>query len=107
MGVDCFFQNSFSGLGSLIEIIGRNAQYIQPLTTIDAHCGIGTFTLLIAKYSQRILGIDLHQNSINSAIKNAKRNQINNVKFQTTNLAQIEGVKADLIILNPPRAGCW
>ena len=107
IGVDCFFQTSFSGLGTLVEIIERNAQCIQPLTTIDAHCGIGTFTLPIAKYSQRILGVDLHRNSVNLAIKNAKRNQINNVEFQTANLAQIEGVKADFIILNPPRAGCW
>lgn len=107
IGVDCFFQISFSGLKTLIEITKRNAQSIQPLTTIDAHCGIGTFTLPIAKYSQRILGIDLHRNSVNLAIKNAKQNQINNAEFQNKNLAQIEGIKADFIILNPPRTGCW
>ena len=53
-------------------------------------------------------GGDVDMNpSLRLAIKNAKRNQINNVEFQTANLAQIEGVKADFIILNPPRAGCW
>ena len=61
----------------------------------------------IAKHSQRILGIDLHRNSVNLAIKNAKQNQINNAEFQNKNLAQIEGIKADFIILNPPRTGCW
>ena len=107
IGADCFFQTNFSGLETLIKIVEHGVQFIKPLTTIDAHCGVGTFTLPIAKYSQRILGIDLHRHSVNSAIKNAKRNQINNVEFQTANLAQIEGVKADFIILNPPRAGCW
>jgi 23S rRNA (uracil1939-C5)-methyltransferase len=76
---------------------------------IDLYCGIGTFTLPIAKKAKQVIGIESHNLSIEQANRNAQVNNIENVKFilgQTEVILPEMDEKPDIIILDPPRKGC-
>ena len=96
-----------AGLGQLLEIVERHVASIAPLSCVDAHCGVGTFTLPISRFVQSAIGLDLHSDSVLLARKNMRCNRMRNVKFLVGNLAKLGRFEADLIVLNPPRGGCW
>ena len=76
---------------------------------VDAYCGVGTFTLPLARKVKQVIGIELQPSSIEQAQCNADINHINNVTFIAgaveKSLQKLE-VKPDVILLDPPRKGC-
>ena len=78
---------------------------------VDAYCGIGTMTLMLAKAAKEVIGIEVVPSAVSDAEKNAERNGINNVRF-IQGLAEdelpklLEKEKIDLLVLDPPRKGC-
>ncbi len=80
-------------------------------TVIDAYCGTGTITLFLARKARKAYGIEVVPTAIADAKKNARVNNIRNAEFIIGDSAVImprlyrEGVKADVIITDPPRAG--
>lgn len=86
-------------------------------TIIDAYCGIGTFTLPLAKYLQdnshgqtnRVIGLEVQPESVTQAKLNATINQLNNVQFyagEVGDLLPTLDVKPQIILVDPPRKGC-
>jgi 23S rRNA (uracil1939-C5)-methyltransferase len=79
---------------------------------LDLFCGMGNFTLPLARKAESATGLDLKRSSIRSARKNGEINHILNCKFsQETALQGIKkivavGEKFDLVLLDPPRQGC-
>lgn len=76
---------------------------------LDAYCGVGTLTLLMAKQAKHVLGIENVKEAIEDAKENAVRNGITNVSFVCENTEDyLKGFnkKIDVIFLNPPRKGC-
>ncbi|MEC4989599.1 MAG: 23S rRNA (uracil(1939)-C(5))-methyltransferase RlmD, partial [Oscillatoria sp. PMC 1068.18] len=92
-------------LEKIIEILNLQGQELL----VDAYCGIGTFTLPLAKRVQTAIGIEVQAAAIAQAQRNAENNGISNVKFQVgkveTVLPQISAIP-DVILLDPPRQGC-
>ena len=78
---------------------------------IDAYCGIGTIGLVASKYAKEVLGIEVNKEAVKDAIANAKRNGITNEQFYNTDATEFmiamaeKGEKADVVIMDPPRAG--
>jgi 23S rRNA (uracil1939-C5)-methyltransferase len=78
---------------------------------LDLFCGIGNFTLPIAKHAARVIGVEGGQAMVERAYENAALNQINNVEFFAANLMNENLNEAwmhqpiDKILLDPPRAG--
>ena len=79
---------------------------------MDVYCGTGTITLFLAQKAARAIGIEIVPSAIKDARINARNNKIANAQFvlgdaavELPKLAQ-EGIKADVIVLDPPRAGC-
>ncbi len=107
VGPDTFFQNNLAGLEQLLGIVRRHLQVYPPMVAIDAHCGVGVFTLPVAEIAKAAFGLDLQGEAIALATNNAKTNNITNANFRTGHLAKLGSVKADLVLLNPPRGGCW
>lgn len=78
-------------------------------TVIDLYCGIGTFTLPIARKVKEVIGIESHNISIEQANRNAEVNDIKNAKFilgQTEVILPEMDDNPDIVILDPPRKGC-
>ncbi|GAB6141525.1 23S rRNA (uracil(1939)-C(5))-methyltransferase RlmD [Methylosoma difficile] len=80
-------------------------------TVLDLFCGLGNFTLPMAKYAGRVIGIEGDQPLVNHAKANAQFNGIDNVEFYAADLSKdISGEpwaqhKFNKIMLDPSRAG--
>lgn len=78
---------------------------------LDAYCGIGTISLLVAKQAKEVIGVEINKAAIKDAITNAKINGIKNVKFYAEDVAPFlrdfkQTMKdIDVAIIDPPRAG--
>jgi 23S rRNA (uracil1939-C5)-methyltransferase len=79
---------------------------------LDLFCGMGNFTLPLARKAGSATGLDLKRSSIRSARKNAENNHVFNCEFgQETARKGIRNIVADgepfdLVLLDPPRQGC-
>ena len=75
---------------------------------LDAYCGVGTLSLLFAKYAQEVRGVECVKEAIEDAKENAQINGITNVRFYCDNAEDFiqKQSAVDLILLNPPRQGC-
>ncbi len=78
---------------------------------IDAYCGTGTIGIIASKYAGHVYGVELNRDAVRDARKNAELNNIDNIDFicadagkYMVNLAE-EKLKADVVIMDPPRAG--
>ena len=78
---------------------------------IDAYCGTGTIGIIASKYAGRVIGVELNPDSVKDARKNAKINDIENIDFVCEDAGKYmvrlaeENLKADVVIMDPPRAG--
>ncbi|MCC5916986.1 MAG: 23S rRNA (uracil(1939)-C(5))-methyltransferase RlmD [Cryomorphaceae bacterium] len=78
----------------------------------DLYTGVGTIALYAAHSVKKVIGLELIEDSIRSAIENAKRNEIDNAEFfagdmrEVLNEAFIEKHgRPDILIVDPPREG--
>ena len=78
---------------------------------LDLFCGLGNFTLPMAKYAGRVVGVEGDQPLVNHAKENARHNNIENVEFYAADLTKdISGMawanqRYNKIMLDPSRAG--
>ena len=78
---------------------------------VDLYCGIGTITLAAAKKAKEAVGIEIIPEAIENAKRNAKLNNIDNVKFICADAAKGANdiikmdFKPDVILVDPPRKG--
>ena len=79
---------------------------------LDLFCGMGNFSLPLALVARQVVGTDLQRSSIRGATANAWANQLANCRFLRADaLSAVHefrqaGERFDLILLDPPRAGC-
>ena len=80
-------------------------------TVLDLFCGLGNFTLPMAKFAGRVVGVEGDQPLVNHAIENARYNSITNVEFYAADLSKDLSdqpwarQKYNKIMLDPSRAG--
>ena len=81
-------------------------------TVIDAYCGTGTISLFLAHKAKHVIGIEIVEPAIINARENAQRNGYDNTEFIVGDAA-VEmpklykaGVRPDVIVFDPIRAGC-
>lgn len=81
-------------------------------TVFDAYCGTGTISLFLSQKAKKVYGVEIVPEAIENAIENAKENGIDNVEFRVGKSEEIipqmieEGIKADVVVVDPPRKGC-
>jgi 23S rRNA (uracil1939-C5)-methyltransferase len=81
-------------------------------TVIDAYCGIGSISLFLAQKAEKVYGVEIVPQAIEDANRNAQLNNINNVEFKVGKAEEVipnwysRGIKADVIVVDPPRKGC-
>ncbi len=78
---------------------------------LDLFCGIGNFSLPLARFSGAVLGVEGDKNLVARAAANAKRNDLDNAEFRVADLSKIDGSEAwvkagcDRLLLDPARSG--
>ena len=78
---------------------------------LDLFCGLGNFTLPLARHCGSVLGIEGDAALVARARDNAARNGLGNVRFKVANLAADlrgepwAGERFARVLLDPPRAG--
>lgn len=78
---------------------------------LDAYAGAGSISLFLAKYSKKVIGIEVVKEAVFDGIENAKLNNINNFIFKEGRVEDIlpkvlSKDNIDLVVLDPPRKGC-
>jgi 23S rRNA (uracil1939-C5)-methyltransferase len=82
---------------------------------LDLFCGLGNFTLPLARRAGRVLGVEGAAELVSRARRNAEHNGIDNADFQCADLyaepaaatAPWQSGRFDLALLDPPRSGAW
>lgn len=104
-----FFQTNTRGAEKLYEIArdfaGKSG---DGKVVFDLYSGTGTIGQLMAKTARKVYGIELIEEAVEAANENAKLNGLDNCQFIVGDVAKIVSElpeKADLIIVDPPRAG--
>ncbi len=78
---------------------------------LDLYCGIGNFSLPLARRSKEVLGVEGDAMLVSSARHNAAVNDLANASFRVADLSKIDGSEGwvredwDRVLLDPARSG--
>ena len=105
-----FFQVNTAQAAKLYDVIKNFANLKGTENIIDVYSGCGGITLYLAPFCKSIKGIEEVASAVADAIKNARINNIRNTYFIRGNadytLRKMDFTKYNIVILDPPRAGC-
>lgn len=96
------------------KLYRKAAEYAAPegKTVLDLYCGAGTIGLSMADKAREIIGVEIVPEAVKDAEFNAENNGIKNTRFICGDAAKAaadlekEGVRPDVVIVDPPRKGC-
>ncbi|MGQ4647748.1 23S rRNA (uracil(1939)-C(5))-methyltransferase RlmD [Lyngbya aestuarii] len=106
---ETFFQVNTEAAEALLKAITKQLSLSGNEVLVDAYCGIGTFTLPLARRVRQAIGLEVQAVAVEQAQINAQLNKIDNVTFQTGAVEQLLpqlGLVPDIVLLDPPRQGC-
>ena len=89
----------------MAELSGRE-------TVVDLYAGIGTLSLVAAKLAGKVIGVENVPDAVKDAKRNSERNGVQNAEFYLGLAEKVlpdlvqKGLTADVVMLDPPRAGC-
>jgi 23S rRNA (uracil1939-C5)-methyltransferase len=78
---------------------------------LDLYCGIGNFSLPLARCAAEVLGVEGEERLVQAAAANALLNGLDNARFRKADLSAIDGREGwlreswDLVLLDPARNG--
>lgn len=81
-------------------------------TVIDAYCGVGTMSIMAADKAEKVYGCEIVRSAVNNAVINSMLNGTENTQFICEDCGKFmeefaeSGMKADVVIMDPARAGC-
>jgi 23S rRNA (uracil1939-C5)-methyltransferase len=96
------------------RMMARTLELLDPQPTdrvLDLFCGLGNFTLPIARRVAEVVGVEGEHGLVERAAQNAARNGIANAHFHVANLFEDQRNTDwarqpwDKVLLDPPRAG--
>lgn len=108
-----FYQVNPVQTKKLYELALEYANLSGNETVWDLYCGIGTISLFLAQKAGKVYGVEIIPQAIDNAKENAAVNQIDNAEFFVGKAEEVlpkkyeqEQIKADVIVVDPPRKGC-
>jgi len=107
-----FFQVNTKQAEVLYDTALEFAQLTGNETVIDAYCGTGTISLYLAQKARKVYGVEIVSPAIKDAEKNARENNVKNAEFIVGDCTKVmprlykQGIRPDVIVVDPPRAGC-
>ena len=102
-GPQSFFQSNSQLATTAIETMKEQVKGV----TVDLCCGVGTIGLAVAQNTTQLIGVELVEEAIAYAKKNAEANGIQ-ADFTVCEMKKLKDVvptNIDTLIIDPPRAG--
>lgn len=96
-------------ISKAVDLLNLNIKDV----VLDFFCGLGNFSLPIAKKSESVIGFEGSQSLVDLANENALINNLKNVSFQYQNLFDLKNFdltrfqKATKWLIDPPRDGAY
>ncbi len=96
------------------RMVHRAVELLDPAAgdrVLDLFCGLGNFTLPIARRAGQVVGVEGDRELVRRAGENARRNGLDNVIFHAADLNEDPGSAPwlkqpyDKVLLDPPRSG--
>ena len=115
--VELFFRpGDFTQVNASInrQMVHKAIELLAPTENeevLDLFCGLGNFTLPLARRAKTVVGVEGEPGLIQRAEQNARHNDIHNAKFHVADLAGDPrkqpwfNRRFDKLLLDPPRAG--
>ncbi|WP_099045066.1 23S rRNA (uracil(1939)-C(5))-methyltransferase RlmD [Leuconostoc citreum] len=111
IGPNSFYQINPQTTAVLYTLAAEKAGLKPTDVVVDAYSGIGTITLSIADQVAKVYGVEVIEDAVLDAEKNAQNNHIDNVEFVTADAPEqmtqwaADGLKPDVVFVDPPRKG--
>ncbi|HET9490784.1 MAG TPA: 23S rRNA (uracil(1939)-C(5))-methyltransferase RlmD [Methylomirabilota bacterium] len=106
-----FFQTNTVQAERLFALVAEACALGGGETVVDLYSGTGAISLLLARRCRHIYGIEVSAAAVADAVRNAHANGIANATFLAGEVRHAlptllgEGVRADVAVADPPRAG--
>ena len=105
---ETFFQaNRFLLAPFLNEVIQQAGP--SPKHVLELYSGVGFFSIPLSQIATELIGVEEHRGAVRQAQENAHINERWNLRFlegQVDRTLRSASVKPDVVVLDPPRAGC-
>jgi 23S rRNA (uracil1939-C5)-methyltransferase len=105
---EAFFQVNQALLGELVRsAVGEESG----TSALDLYCGVGLFTLPLARRFRRVVGVESNSVATRFARRNVQHAQLSNASIITADVADwirssaVKRESFDYVLLDPPRAG--
>ncbi len=102
-----FFQVNVDQAARLIQVVQEGVNLSGGEILLDAYTGVGTFAILLAPYVKKVYAIEESSAAVADAKENAA--EVENIEFllgKTEEVLEQLPEPPDVVILDPPRAGC-
>jgi len=105
-----FFQTNTLQAQKLYEVAASFGDFNKNDRVLDLYCGTGSISIFISKMVKGVLGVELINESIESAMQNSELNKIDNVEYIVSDIKDFLKNNSAIeifnkVILDPPRSG--
>ena len=107
-----FYQVNSSQTAVLYSKAIEMADLKKSDTVVDLYCGVGTIGMIASRKAGKVLGVEIVEDAVRDARKNAEINGIDNIEFRCSDARKAalqladEGTEVDVVFVDPPRKGC-
>ncbi len=111
VSANSFFQTNTMQAERLFALVTEACELDGADTVLDLYSGTGAISLLLARRTARVYGIEVAAAAVADATRNARANGIDNCTFLEGEVRHVlpalmsEGVRASVVVADPPRAG--
>jgi 23S rRNA (uracil1939-C5)-methyltransferase len=106
-----FFQTNTEMAERLYALAAEYAGLRGTERVYDLYCGIGTLSLTLALRGGEVWGVEVSEEAVADAIRNAELNEIDNARFFAGDVRHAlrplaeRAPRPDVVVVDPPRAG--
>jgi len=106
---NAFFQTNYDQAALLLKKVTKLLACKREDTILDLHCGVGFFSIQLARQAKRVVGIETVPEAVLAARANSKLNKLTNLHFMHSSAAsalkQFKPKNFAAAVLDPPRQG--
>ena len=103
-----FFQPNSLAAEVLYSVVRSYVEDARGMEVFDLYSGTGTIAQLLAPVAKEVIGVEIVEEAVEAARKNAELNGLSNCRFIAGDVLKVLDdltEKPDMIILDPPREG--